>query len=111
MKALGNETSVVCVDGLTIAFSVSGDEQCPPMVLLHGLGDDCQHWQTVLPALAARHRVYALDARGHGQSTRSGLYSFELMRDDVLRFLDATKIERCIAVGHSMGGIVALLTA
>ncbi|MEU6076284.1 alpha/beta fold hydrolase [Micromonospora sp. NPDC047074] len=81
------------------------------MVLLHGLGNDERDWRGVLPALAGRHRVYALDLRGHGRSDHPGRYSFELMRDDVIGFLDAVDVERCVVVGHSMGGTVAILLA
>jgi len=33
------------------------------------------------------------------------------MRDDVLGFLDALGIGRCVLTGHSMGGVVAILVA
>jgi pimeloyl-ACP methyl ester carboxylesterase len=94
-----------------LAYRLAGDPAHPPMVLLHGLGDAAADWHTVLPGLAERFRVYAIDLRGHGDSAHPGRYSFELMRDDVLAFLDAAGIERCVLVGHSMGGTVAILLA
>jgi pimeloyl-ACP methyl ester carboxylesterase len=81
------------------------------MVLLHGLGDDERDWGVVLPDLAGKHRVYAVDLRGHGRSSHPERYSFELMRDDVIGFLEVVGVERCVLVGHSMGGAVALLLA
>lgn len=99
------------VDGVALAYRVAGDPAGPPMVLLHGLGDDERDWHTVLSALADRYRVYALDLRGHGRSAHPGRYSFELMRDDVIGFLDAVDVERCVLIGHSMGGAVAILLA
>src|SRR5258705_7851352 len=99
------------VDGVALAYRVAGDPACPPMVLLHGLGDDEGDWHTVLSTLADRYRVYALDLRGHGRSSHPGRYSFELMRDDVTGFLDAVGVERCVMIGHSMGGTVAMLLA
>jgi len=53
----------------------------------------------------------ALDLRGHGGSTWPGVYSFPLMRDDVLGVLDALDLGGLVLVGHSMGGIVAYLVA
>lgn len=103
--------STVDINGITLAYRKVGDLADPPMVLLHGLGDDQRHWEVVLPALAHDHRVYALDLRGHGRSSRPGRYSFELMRDDVIAFLEATGVAPCVLVGHSMGGTVALLLA
>ena len=60
---------------------------------------------------ATRFRVVALDLRGHGASTWPGIYSFPLMRDDVLGVLDALDLEDLVLVGHSMGGTVAYLVA
>jgi pimeloyl-ACP methyl ester carboxylesterase len=99
------------VDGVALAYRVAGDPAGPPMVLLHGLGDDEGDWHTVLSTLADRYLVYALDLRGHGRSAHPGRYSFELMRDDVIGFLDVVGVERCVLIGHSMGGTVAILLA
>ncbi|GAB3973577.1 alpha/beta hydrolase [Plantactinospora veratri] len=101
----------VDANGVPLAYRVAGDPARPPMVLLHGLGDDGRDWRTVLPALADKYRVYALDLRGHGRSGHPGHYSFELMRDDVIGFLDVLGIERCVLIGHSMGAVVATLVA
>lgn len=102
---------VVEVDGVALAYRAAGDPAAPPVVLLHGLGEDESGWLTVLPTLADTHRVYAVDLRGHGRSAHPGRYSFELMRDDVLGFLDAVGVDRGVVIGHSMGGLVALLLA
>jgi len=98
-------------NGILLAYRVAGDPARPPMVLLHGLGDDERDWQDVLPSLAERYRVYAPDLRGHGRSAHPGHYSFELMRDDVIGFLDVLGIERCVLIGHSLGAVVATLVA
>jgi pimeloyl-ACP methyl ester carboxylesterase len=83
----------------------------PPLVLLHALGEDATDWEPVLPVLARYRRVYAPDLRGHGRSSWPGEYSLELMRADVLRFLNALNLARVEVIGHSMGGIVAYLLA
>ncbi len=105
------ESYTVDIAGVTLAYRVGGDPAAPPMVLLHGLGDDERDWEPVWPALTADHRVYTLDLRGHGRSSHPGRYSFELMRDDVRGFLEAVVGEPCVLVGHSMGGTVAVLLA
>lgn len=110
-KTNAAELSTVEVGGVTLAYRVVGDPADPPMVLLHGLGDDERDWSAVLPAFAGKNRVYALDLRGHGRSSHPGRYSFELMRDDVIGFLEGVGVDRCMVVGHSMGGTVALLLA
>ncbi|BCJ48024.1 dihydrolipoamide acetyltransferase [Actinoplanes ianthinogenes] len=104
-------TTTLDVNDVTIAYRTAGVAGNPPAVLLHGLGDSAADWDTVLPDLAATHFVYAVDLRGHGASSHPGKYSFELMRDDVLAFLDAAGIPPCLLIGHSMGGTVAALLA
>ncbi|MCC3777621.1 alpha/beta fold hydrolase [Streptomyces sp. UNOB3_S3] len=99
------------VGGVRLAYRVSGPEEAPPLVLLHGLGEGAADWDGVAPAFVRDWRVYAPDLRGHGLSDWPGAYSFELMRDDVLGFLDALDLERADVIGHSMGGIVAYLLA
>jgi len=86
-----------------------------PVVLVHGYTSDAEAQWTrtgVLQALAARYRVIALDARGHGSSGKPhdpAQYGPE-MGLDILRLLDRLDIVRAHIVGYSMGAhIVAQL--
>lgn len=103
------ETSEVTIGGLRLAYRATGAAAAPPMVLLHGLPSDGSTWDEVAVAFADTHRVYAPDLRGQGESEWPGEYSFELMVDDVLGFLDALGLSRVILVGHSVGGSLAML--
>lgn len=96
---------------MRLAHRTAGVPDAPPVVLLHGLGDSAADWDPVLDGLAARWRVFAVDLRGHGDSDRPGDYSFTLMRDDVLAFLDTAGRDRVALIGHSMGAVVAVLVA
>lgn len=94
-----------------LAHRESGDAGAPPLVLLHGLPSDGTVWDEVAAHFADRHRVLVPDLRGHGRSPHPGTYSFELMRDDVLAFLDELALPNVTSIGHSLGGVVAYLLA
>ncbi|WP_067131083.1 alpha/beta fold hydrolase [Microtetraspora malaysiensis] len=99
------------IGGIRLAYRACGPRDAPPLVLVHALGECAADWDVVIPAFAGRWRVYALDLRGHGESGRPGDYSLELMRADVLGFLDALALDRVDLIGHSLGGLVAYLLA
>jgi 3-oxoadipate enol-lactonase len=101
----------VTVGNVRLACTISGPADAPPMVLLHALGEQASDWYAVREEFEGSFRVVAIDLRGHGASSWTGSYSFELMRDDVLGVLDQLGLERSILVGHSMGGAVAYLLA
>jgi 3-oxoadipate enol-lactonase len=106
-----DDERVIEVGGTRLAYRVWGPADAPPLVLLHALAEGAADWDGVAPAFARHWRVYAPDLRGHGHSGWPGDYSVELMRADVLGFLDALDLNRVDLVGHSMGGLVAYLVA
>ncbi|WP_196440308.1 alpha/beta fold hydrolase [Planomonospora sp. ID67723] len=99
------------VGGIRLSYQSVGPEDASPLLLLHALGESSADWGGVADAFAVHRRVYALDLRGHGQSGWPGEYSLELMRDDVLEFMDGLSLDRVDVIGHSMGGIVGYLLA
>ncbi|WP_326763867.1 alpha/beta hydrolase [Streptomyces sp. NBC_01591] len=97
--------------GTRLAYRVWGDPSAPPVVLAHGRCGDSRTWTGIAERLAAEHRVYAFDFRGHGLSDWPGRYSFELFRDDLHAFLEARNLAGATVVGHSMGAAAACLLA
>jgi len=87
----------------------SGDDV---VLCLHGWPQHWYEWRHLMPALADRHRVLALDLRGYGWSDAppSG-YEKENLADDVLAVLDELGIERVKLVGHDWGGWIGFLLA
>ena len=57
-------------DGVRLAVRAAGDPQAPPIVLVHGWASAGSVWagQLADPTLTARHRLVAVDLRGHGES-------------------------------------------
>ena len=93
--------------GLTLNYREWGRPDGAVVLLLHGLTSSSLSWRNVAPALGERFRVIAPDARGHGGSEWTRDYSFELMRDDVVRFMEHVGILAAIVIGHSMGAVTA----
>jgi pimeloyl-ACP methyl ester carboxylesterase len=94
--------------GIRMRYAAQGDPASRSVILLHGYSDSWFSYSQVLPELARRYRVYALDLRGHGDSDRpaSG-YAMRDLAGDVLAFMDLQRIDRATIVGHSMGSFVA----
>lgn len=49
-------------------------------------------------------KVYAVDARNHGESPHSPNHGYEDLAEDVRLFYDTHNIDKAIVLGHSMGG-------
>nr|MDQ3726273.1 alpha/beta hydrolase [Actinomycetota bacterium] len=82
------------------------------VLCLHGWPQHWYEWRHLMPALADRHRVIALDLRGFGWSEApEGGYEKENLADDVLAVLDELGIERVKLVGHDWGGWIGFLLA
>src|SRR5262245_50089317 len=91
---------------LNVARSASGG---PPLVLWHGLARRWQDFVPVLPPLAARWTVTAVDHRGHGKSARMpGGYTVPDYVADAVGLLQRGEPTPAVLYGHSLGAIVAL---
>ncbi|MFF4345784.1 alpha/beta fold hydrolase [Streptomyces sp. NPDC001530] len=82
----------------------------PPLLLLHGAGRTLADWAAVAPLLVPRHRVLAVDLRGHGLSP-SGTWDFPHVLADIESVLEEYGIPGALPVGHSLGGMLAVLHA
>ncbi|MFO1149530.1 MAG: alpha/beta fold hydrolase [Alsobacter sp.] len=79
-----------------------------PLVLLHGVGMRLEAWAPQIRALAASHRVVAVDMPGHGESAR--LRAGSQLPDFVswlAGFLDERGLGPVSIAGHSMGALIA----
>lgn len=86
--------------------------QGPVLVLLHPFPFSRGIWSGVGDALAAHHRVIAVDAPGFGESPLpAGGASIAAQADDVAALLDGLGIARAAVLGMSMGGYAALAFA
>jgi pimeloyl-ACP methyl ester carboxylesterase len=82
------------------------------VLCLHGWPQHWYEWRDLMPALADRHRVIALDQRGFGWSEATAGpdgYEKEELAADVLALLDELGLERVKLVGHDWGGWIGFL--
>lgn len=76
----------------------------PPLVFLHATGFHAWLWLPYARRLASSHQVYAVDQRGHGQSSKPDTgYRWEVFGTDFAAILEALELEDVRAVGHSKG--------
>jgi pimeloyl-ACP methyl ester carboxylesterase len=84
-----------------------------PLILLHGLGASSYTWRKIIPQLAKKHHVIAIDLKGFGKSDKpfderyTLLDHARLIEDFILR----RKLRNVTLAGHSYGGGVALAVA
>jgi len=84
----------------------------PTTLLMHGIGNYGRYWDAFADAVAGRLRLIAPDARGHGDSAKpADAYAPSAFVRDATAVLDAYDVERCVVVGHSMGGFHATVLA
>ena len=83
-----------------------------PLVLLHGFLEDSSMWDGFVVGHSDQFDLIAIDLLGHGASDCSGyVHTMEEQAEAVLGVLDAEEIEKCVMIGHSMGGYVTLAFA
>src|SRR4051812_49593994 len=96
--------------GLTLHYADWGNEEAPPLILLHGGRDHCRAWDWVAPVLTADYHVLAPDLRGHGDSAWSpdGDYSISTYLYDLAELIHSQALSPLTIVGHSLGGNIAV---
>jgi pimeloyl-ACP methyl ester carboxylesterase len=84
-----------------------------PILLLHGVAESHIAWQQWVPFLSGRFRVIRPDLPGFGQSPLPPSYACttQMVASDLIRFVDALKIDRFHLVGAKVGGSTALRLA
>jgi pimeloyl-ACP methyl ester carboxylesterase len=109
---VGAKTATVrraTLHGQTLAYE-RYPGQGPLVLLVHGVGSSRATWATVVPHLvAARANLLVVDLPGHGSSSKErGDYSLGALASSLRDLLDHLGEDRCVFVGHSLGGGVAM---
>jgi pimeloyl-ACP methyl ester carboxylesterase len=99
--------------GTRVRVLTAGPEDAPPLVLVHGLGMSADYWTAyTFPALAASHRLIALDLPGFGRSAWLPRFTLAAYSAVVRGLIDQVAADRRIhLLGHSMGGQISIAVA
>ena len=88
-------------------YDLTGPEDAPAVVLIHGLGLTRAVWQWLIPDLQ-KFRVLTYDLIGHGETTPpQGQPTLKDLADQLAHLLDHLQIDKAAIVGFSLGGMIA----
>lgn len=104
---------MLVVDGLRLHLTEWGDPKARPVVMLHGIRGYAETFAGVAAALQPHWRVIAYDQRGRGRSDWDPArhYDTPTYVGDLARVVDHLGLDRFHLLGHSMGGINAIVYA
>jgi pimeloyl-ACP methyl ester carboxylesterase len=100
------------VSGCSVRYFQWGDRGSPGLVLVHGGAAHSHWWSFLAPLFIQNYCVVSLDLSGHGDSGRRESYPRRTWAEEVMGVIrHAAFIGPPILVGHSMGGLVSIVTA
>jgi pimeloyl-ACP methyl ester carboxylesterase len=98
-------------DGVKLYYEEagSGDET---MLFVHGWTCNLSHFEAQVTHFAGRYRCISVDLRGHGKSDAPAqTYTIHGFADDLAWMCGELGVSQPIVIGHSMGGLTALILA
>ncbi|MDQ1093106.1 pimeloyl-ACP methyl ester carboxylesterase [Xanthomonas sacchari] len=97
------------VDGVRLHYVTTGPEDAPPLVLLAGYPESWFAWRKVMPLLAGRFRLIALDLPGQGDSDKPlDGYDTGTVARRIHGLLERIGVSRYGLAAHDIGAWVAL---
>lgn len=79
-----------------------------PIIMIHGLFGNLSNLGTLSTSLLQYYHVIQIDLRNHGHSPHDPVMNYMVLAQDILNLLHYLSIEKCIVIGHSIGGKVAM---
>src|SRR6185436_13161864 len=110
MNGPGFASGTASVNGTTLHYERGGEG--PTVLLIHGFPQDLYEWRHVMPRLARRFSVVAVDLRGvDGSAAPATGYDAACMATDVAELVEGLAVGPVHVVGHDVGGWVAYALA
>ena len=83
-----------------------------PLLILHGFLGMSDNWKTLgIQFTKMGYQVHLIDQRNHGKSFWSEDFNYDILAEDLARYMDHHGIESACILGHSMGGKTAMTFA
>ncbi len=102
-------------DGLKLHFrDYPGSDDRAPVLCMHGLTRNARDFERLAQHIAGPRRVIVTEMRGRGDSAYakdSATYNPRTYVSDVLALLAQENIDRFVAIGTSLGGLMTMLLA
>ena len=92
-------------------YSLTGNNNNPVILLLHGFMGNGSDFIDVIPLLSTKFYCLTVDLPGHGKTQIKGgdeNYKMPNTARELINLLDFLKIDKCYLFGYSMGGRLAL---
>jgi len=101
----------ITANSLKLHYLDWGNPDAPSILLLHGLCGNAHYWDFFARSMKNDYHILALDQRGHGDSSWTKSYSPRDYVLDLEAFVTALELDNIVLIGHSMGGINAIIYA
>ena len=100
----------VSVNSLRLHYLDWNGSSSRVMILLHGVMENAQIWDSFAFSISDHLRIIALDQRGHGDSDWASppAYSCNDYVRDLSEFIESLGVNGVILMGHSMGALHAI---
>ena len=83
-----------------------------PLLILHGFLGMSDNWKTLGRQFSENgFQVHLIDQRNHGRSPHSEEFNYLALAKDIKEYIDTHSLQKCVLLGHSMGGKTAMMTA
>jgi pimeloyl-ACP methyl ester carboxylesterase len=107
----GKETRFADLNGVRLAYTVTGCERVP-LVLVHGSWGSHHNWDAVVGGLSEHFQVVTYDRRGHSESSAPpGQGSCEEQVADLAAVIEHLRLEPAWVAGNSSGAVITLKLA
>jgi pimeloyl-ACP methyl ester carboxylesterase len=102
-------------DGLRLHYrSYDGRMSASPLFCIPGLTRNCRDFEPLVDSVAGKRRLISVDLRGRGESafaTDPTTYAADQYAEDINALLQHLELNRFIAVGTSLGGLISMMIA